>query len=154
MFRLAYALKFHTWTTLAKVSEKASERKPPPALYFYERVHRTAHISLDPTVEWPWGFWSTLPNDACGRKDIDPDQTHRPQASRHSITYMGCSADGRHTWVQFLGDWMFYIETQYAEGYHCRFVLSLTCFARQGGSPVLQAHAGRVPCPPRDATMR
>ncbi|KAI0747393.1 hypothetical protein C8Q74DRAFT_1401783 [Fomes fomentarius] len=115
---IAYALKFHTWTTLAKVSEKAPERKPPPALYFYERVHRNAHISLDPTVEWPWGFWSTIPNDACGRRELDPDQTHRPHASRHSITYMGCSADGKHTWVQLLGDWMFYIETQVEVQYY------------------------------------
>ncbi len=108
---VAYALKFRTRTSLVKISQGAASRKPPRRLYFYERVHDYPHASLDPKINWPWGFWSTSPNDQC-LITADFENTHT-SAARQSIAFLGVSQDREFTWAQQLGDWMFYIEVRY-----------------------------------------
>ena len=106
----AYALKFRTRTSLVKVSEDAASCKPPRRLYFYERVHDYPHASLDSKINWPWGFWSTDPNDECDITEFH--DAHLSLPARHSIAFLGVSQDREFTWVQQLGSWMFYIQVR------------------------------------------
>ncbi|KAI0697302.1 hypothetical protein C8T65DRAFT_662322 [Cerioporus squamosus] len=116
---VVYALKFHSRTSLVKISEGAASQKPPRKLYFYERVHDYPHASLDPKINWPWGFWSTNPNDQCEITTFDINaHTSAAASSRHSITFLGVSQDREFTWAQQLGSWMFYIEVRVEVEYY------------------------------------
>ncbi|KAI0708020.1 hypothetical protein C8Q76DRAFT_138569 [Earliella scabrosa] len=110
---VAYALKFHTRTTLTKAWDSAPEETPPPILFYYEQVHKDPYLSLEPSIDWPWGFWSTSPDDfdACDIGDFS--RSHLSQSpTRHLITYMGISSDRKHVWTQLLDRWIFVIEIQ------------------------------------------
>ncbi|KAI0351568.1 hypothetical protein OH77DRAFT_931272 [Trametes cingulata] len=107
--RIATALKFTTRTYLVHMFDKCGRTKPPPTLYFYERVHDYPRASLDERLDWPWGYWSTDPND---QSDIELiDDAHR--ARRHSIAFLGVAEDGAFRWMQIVEDAMFCIDIRY-----------------------------------------
>ncbi len=94
------------------MSEDSAARQLPSQLYFYERVHEYASGSLDPNLDWPWGFWSTDPDDQCVMRDSS--EAHLSQPSKHCIAFSGISQeDCEYTWVQLLGPWTFKIQVAY-----------------------------------------
>ena len=97
----AYALKFRTRTHLIQPSGKSREAVPPPALFFYERVHTRAHESLDETLDWPWGFWSTKPHDEM--EPLERDDADGIRARKQRIRFQGVSRDGEFMWAQRVG---------------------------------------------------
>ncbi|KAI0363251.1 hypothetical protein BV20DRAFT_1058201 [Pilatotrama ljubarskyi] len=105
---IATGLKFTTRSYLVNMFDKCGRTKPPPTLYFYERVHDYPRASLEERLDWPWGYWSTDPND---QSDIELiDDAHR--ARRHSIAFLGVAEDGAFRWMQIVADAMFCIDVR------------------------------------------
>ncbi|KAI9065056.1 hypothetical protein FKP32DRAFT_1590950 [Trametes sanguinea] len=115
---MATALKFTTQTYVVDMFDKSGKAKPPPTLYFFERVHDNPRASLDVDgrLDWPWGYWSTVPDDFL---EIERAQdAHR--ARGHSIAYVGAVEEGTYRWMQIVEDCLMHIDVR-VEVEYCKY---------------------------------
>ena len=129
----AYSLRFRTRTHLIQPGSRDRRKAvPPPTLFFYERVHTKARASLDETLDWPWGFWSTDPHDDIEPLEIgDEDDIHKRKLR---ITFLGVSQDGEFVWKQRVGHCAFRIGVQCVPS-SCLQVATWTSQTRSTASP-------------------
>ncbi|KAI0325011.1 hypothetical protein GY45DRAFT_309062 [Cubamyces sp. BRFM 1775] len=107
---IAIGLRFTTQTYLVDMFDKSGRKKPPPRLYFYERVHDypRATLDVDARLEWPWSYWSVNPQD---RLEIERLQdAHRSRA--HSIAFVGLTKEGTFRWMQIIEDCLMHIDVR------------------------------------------
>ena len=93
-----------------------------PTLYFFEREHSHAQTSLDWTLDWPWAFWSTDPNDTWHLDDIgEASESHRAYYRKPAIAFLGVSQEGVFMWLQLIGGHMFHIDIRCVHDSSSRF---------------------------------
>ncbi|KAI0647639.1 hypothetical protein C8Q79DRAFT_640836 [Trametes meyenii] len=105
---IATALTFTTVSYPVRPFDRTGRRKPPRTLYFYERVHDYPRASLDPDLDWPWGFWSEDPDADADIELIDDAHLARSL----SIAFQGVVEGNIFRWLQIVGDFLFHIDVR------------------------------------------
>ncbi|KAI8982949.1 hypothetical protein BD414DRAFT_537953 [Trametes punicea] len=115
---IATGLNFTTQSYLVNMFDQSGRKKPPPTLYFYERVHQypRASLDIDERLDWPWGYWSSDPDD---KLEIERVQdSHR--AREHSIAFLGVTEEGTFRWMQIVEDCLMCIDVR-VEVEYCKY---------------------------------
>ncbi|KAI0672624.1 hypothetical protein C8Q78DRAFT_668693 [Trametes maxima] len=113
---IATALTFTTVSYPVTMLDRSGRRRLPLTLYFHERVHEYPRASLDPDLDWPWGFWSEDPDAEADIELIDDAHLARSL----SIAFQGVVEGNIFRWLQIVGDCLFHIDVR-VEAEYCQF---------------------------------
>ncbi|KAI8968645.1 hypothetical protein BD414DRAFT_532253 [Trametes punicea] len=76
--------------------------KPPPKLYFYERIHTAKNCCVFEAM--PWGYWSTGPEPIRMFPDFDADCVEQRafiKETKHEVQYLGMSETFKFVWLHY-----------------------------------------------------